>query len=147
MPIYAYRCDACGHEQDTLQKLSDPVLRVCPACHAESYRRQLTAAGFQLKGTGWYVTDFRDNGNAKGAKSKTGDAGATEGAAASGATGQESAPGAAAGSNASAPAKDGAGAASAPQSSPSSNASAGATATASASSAGAAKSASPATSS
>ena len=65
MPIYAYLCDACGHEHDTLQKLSDPVLTVCPACHAERYRRKLTAAGFQLKGTGWYVTDFRDSGGKK----------------------------------------------------------------------------------
>ena len=65
MPIYAYHCDACGHEHDTLQKLSDPVLTVCPACHAERYRRKLTAAGFQLKGTGWYATDFRDSGAKK----------------------------------------------------------------------------------
>ncbi|NBT79124.1 MAG: zinc ribbon domain-containing protein, partial [Betaproteobacteria bacterium] len=65
MPIYAYLCDACGHEHDTLQKLSDPVLTICPVCHAERYRRKLTAAGFQLKGTGWYVTDFRDSGAKK----------------------------------------------------------------------------------
>jgi len=67
MPIYAYRCDACGHAKDVLQKLSDPVLSVCPACGAESFRKQLTAAGFQLKGSGWYVTDFKGNGaQAKG---------------------------------------------------------------------------------
>ena len=59
MPIYAYRCTDCGHAQDVLQKLSDPVLTVCPACGASSYAKQLTAAGFQLKGSGWYVTDFR----------------------------------------------------------------------------------------
>ena len=59
MPIYAYRCDACGHAQDVLQKMSDPVLAVCPACGASSYVKQVTAAGFQLKGSGWYVTDFR----------------------------------------------------------------------------------------
>lgn len=66
MPIYAYRCSACGHAKDVLQKLSDPVLSVCPACGAATFSKQVTAAGFQLKGSGWYVTDFRD-GN-KGAK-------------------------------------------------------------------------------
>jgi putative FmdB family regulatory protein len=59
MPIYAYRCGACGHAQDVLQKMSDPVLTVCPACGQAAYAKQLTAAGFQLKGSGWYVTDFR----------------------------------------------------------------------------------------
>jgi putative FmdB family regulatory protein len=68
MPIYAYRCAACGHAKDVLQKLSDPVLTQCPACSAEAFSKQLTAAGFQLKGSGWYVTDFRD-GN-KGAAKK-----------------------------------------------------------------------------
>jgi putative FmdB family regulatory protein len=67
MPIYAYRCEACGHAQDVLQKLSDPVLSTCPACGAERFVKQVTAAGFQLKGSGWYVTDFR-NGNAGAAK-------------------------------------------------------------------------------
>jgi len=62
MPIYAYRCDACGHRQDVLQKMSDPTLTVCPACSAQSFARQLSAPAFQLKGTGWYATDFRDNG-------------------------------------------------------------------------------------
>ena len=59
MPIYAYRCAHCGHAQDVLQKLSDPVLTTCPSCGAEAYQKQVTAAGFQLKGSGWYVTDFR----------------------------------------------------------------------------------------
>lgn len=59
MPIYAYRCGACGHAQDVLQKLSDPVLTTCPQCGAETFTKQVTAAGFQLKGSGWYVTDFR----------------------------------------------------------------------------------------
>jgi putative FmdB family regulatory protein len=59
MPIYAYRCSACGHAKDVLQKLSDPVLSICPACGAEAFSKQLTAAGFQLKGSGWYVTDFK----------------------------------------------------------------------------------------
>ena len=59
MPIYAYRCTACGFEKDHLQKLSDPVLTTCPECGAASYAKQVTAAGFQLKGTGWYATDFK----------------------------------------------------------------------------------------
>jgi putative FmdB family regulatory protein len=62
MPIYAYRCTACGHAQDVLQKLSDPVLTDCPSCGAATFAKQVTAAGFQLKGSGWYVTDFRDGG-------------------------------------------------------------------------------------
>jgi len=59
MPIYAYRCAECGFEKDVLQKISDPVLSVCPSCGQSSFQKQVTAAGFQLKGTGWYVTDFR----------------------------------------------------------------------------------------
>jgi putative FmdB family regulatory protein len=59
MPIYAYRCSGCGHAKDVLQKISDPLLTTCPACGAESFQKQLTAAGFQLKGSGWYATDFR----------------------------------------------------------------------------------------
>jgi putative FmdB family regulatory protein len=59
MPIYAYRCASCGHAKDVLQKLSDPLLTTCPACGAEAFSKQLTAAGFQLKGSGWYVTDFK----------------------------------------------------------------------------------------
>lgn len=59
MPIYAYRCESCGHAKDVLQKMSDPVLTTCPSCGAESFKKQITAAGFQLKGSGWYVTDFR----------------------------------------------------------------------------------------
>jgi len=59
MPIYAYRCATCGHAKDVLQKLSDPLLTTCPSCGAETFRKQLTAAGFQLKGSGWYVTDFK----------------------------------------------------------------------------------------
>lgn len=63
MPIYAYKCSACGHEQDVLQKMSDPVLTDCPECQQNTYVKQVTAAGFQLKGSGWYVTDFRNNGS------------------------------------------------------------------------------------
>lgn len=67
MPIYAYKCESCGHRQDVLQKISDPVLGACPSCGAASFVKQVTAAGFQLKGSGWYVTDFRGgSGAAKG---------------------------------------------------------------------------------
>jgi putative FmdB family regulatory protein len=59
MPIYAYRCEACGFAKDVLQKISDPQLTVCLSCGKETFKKQLTAAGFQLKGTGWYQTDFR----------------------------------------------------------------------------------------
>jgi len=68
MPIYAYRCAACGVERDVLQKFSDAPLTVCPACAAESFQRVLTAPAFQLKGSGWYVTDFRDGNKAKTAR-------------------------------------------------------------------------------
>ena len=64
MPIYAYRCSACGHAKDVLQKLSDAPLTTCPACAAESFSKQITAAGFQLKGSGWYQTDFRGGSTA-----------------------------------------------------------------------------------
>lgn len=63
MPIYAYRCSSCGHAKDVLQKLSDAPLSTCPACGAESFSKQVTAAGFQLKGSGWYATDFRGGGS------------------------------------------------------------------------------------
>lgn len=59
MPIYAYRCEACGFAKDALQKVSDAPLTDCPSCGKSTFKKQLTAAGFQLKGTGWYVTDFR----------------------------------------------------------------------------------------
>lgn len=59
MPIYAYRCEECGFAKDVLQKMSDPVLTDCPNCGKATFKKQLTAAGFQLKGTGWYATDFR----------------------------------------------------------------------------------------
>ena len=66
MPIYAYRCAACGHSRDVLQKLSDAPLTTCPACGAEQFSKQVTAAGFQLKGSGWYVTDFRNKQGGSG---------------------------------------------------------------------------------
>jgi putative FmdB family regulatory protein len=59
MPIYEYRCNACGHKEEHLQKVSEAPLTVCPVCGKPEYRKQLSAAGFQLKGTGWYATDFK----------------------------------------------------------------------------------------
>jgi putative FmdB family regulatory protein len=85
MPIYAYRCAACGHSRDVLQKMSDAPLTVCPACGAEQFSKQLTAAGFQLKGSGWYATDFK------------GGSGGTSAAAPSPAPAAESAPAASSG--------------------------------------------------
>jgi putative FmdB family regulatory protein len=59
MPIYAYKCESCGHAKDVLQKMSDDPLTQCPSCGAPTFNKQLTAAGFQLKGSGWYATDFK----------------------------------------------------------------------------------------
>lgn len=59
MPIYAYKCGACGHAADVMQKIADAPLTVCPACGAAAYAKQLTAPGFALKGSGWYATDFK----------------------------------------------------------------------------------------
>jgi putative FmdB family regulatory protein len=70
MPIYAYKCEACGYAKDVLQRMSDPLLTECPECKAQAFSKQVTAAGFQLKGAGWYVTDFR--GGEKGEKSAEG---------------------------------------------------------------------------
>jgi putative FmdB family regulatory protein len=67
MPIYAYKCASCGHAKDVLQKISDAPLSVCPACGAATFNKQVTAAGFQLKGSGWYATDFRGSGAAPAA--------------------------------------------------------------------------------
>lgn len=71
MPIYAYRCEACGFEKDVLQKLSDAPLTQCPSCGQPSFAKQVTAAGFQLKGSGWYVTDFRGGSSASSAAGST----------------------------------------------------------------------------
>ena len=80
MPIYEYRCDSCGHQKEHLQKMSDPVLRVCPDCGQATYSKQVTAAGFQLKGNGWYATDFKNSGKpAKQDKPATADAPADKG--------------------------------------------------------------------
>jgi len=90
MPIYAYRCEACGFAKDVLQKISDAPLTDCPECGKSEFKKQLTAAGFQLKGTGWYVTDFRGNSGSGGTSAPA--ATATESTATSGTTSTTSTP-------------------------------------------------------
>jgi len=90
MPIYAYRCEACGFEKDVLQKLSDAPLTQCPSCGQASFAKQVTAAGFQLKGSGWYVTDFR--GGSASSSAAASPAASTTGAAASTSTPSTTAP-------------------------------------------------------
>jgi putative FmdB family regulatory protein len=62
MPIYEYHCDACGVNKEHLQKMSDAPVAACPACGSHDYKKCVTAAGFQLKGSGWYATDFKNSG-------------------------------------------------------------------------------------
>lgn len=77
MPIYEYQCNACGHLHEALQKLSDEPLRVCPACNASELKKKISAAGFRLKGGGWYETDFKSGdkknvaGDTKSTETKT----------------------------------------------------------------------------
>jgi putative FmdB family regulatory protein len=89
MPIYAYKCESCGHAKDVLQKISDPTLTECPACGAATFSKQVTAAGFQLKGSGWYQTDFRGGGSSggSGAAAPTPEASSDAGASAAGGCG------------------------------------------------------------
>jgi putative FmdB family regulatory protein len=76
MPIYEYRCGACGHELEVLQKLSEPPLSECPQCAKPALSKLISAVGFQLKGSGWYATDFKGNGKpAEKADAKNGDGG------------------------------------------------------------------------
>ncbi len=65
MPIYEYRCTSCGVEKEVMQKMSDAPLTTCPDCGKETFAKQLSAAGFQLKGSGWYATDFKGGGSKK----------------------------------------------------------------------------------
>lgn len=87
MPIYAYKCGSCGHAKDVLQKMSDAPLSACPACGADTFSKQVTAAGFQLKGSGWYATDFRG-----GAAAAPAPAPATDGSASKPADSRPAAP-------------------------------------------------------
>ena len=75
MPIYQYQCADCGHALEALQKISDPKLTDCPACKAPALRKQVTAAAFKLKGTGWYETDFKNSGKKPAANSDSAGAG------------------------------------------------------------------------
>jgi putative FmdB family regulatory protein len=79
MPLYEYRCTSCGHQQEFLQKWSDAPITVCTACGKETFTKLLSAAGFQLKGTGWYATDFKNKGSKPAAKSESKDGKASEG--------------------------------------------------------------------
>jgi putative FmdB family regulatory protein len=83
MPIYAYKCESCGHAKDVLQKISAAPLTECPACGAATFHKQLTAAGFQLKGSGWYATDFKGAAGAASAGAATAAAASPEAAPAS----------------------------------------------------------------
>ncbi len=85
MPIYAYRCQECGFAKDVLQKISDAPLTDCPSCGKPGFKKQVTAAGFQLKGTGWYVTDFRggQNSSASNGAAKSTDSAASSASASS----------------------------------------------------------------
>ena len=108
MPIYAYQCESCGHTKDVLQKMSDAPLTQCPACGAETFKKQLTAAGFQLKGSGWYVTDFKGGAASAAAVApatgEAGDKGAAKAESASTAAAGQAAPAAASKESAAAPA-------------------------------------------
>lgn len=74
MPIYGYRCSSCGHEKDVMQKISESPLTACPSCGAPTFVKQLSAAGFQLKGSGWYATDFKGGPKTSGGAAAAGDA-------------------------------------------------------------------------
>lgn len=88
MPIYEYRCQACGHEFEKLQKISDPVITECPECHQAEVKKLVSAAGFRLKGGGWYETDFKKSGKRNlagdGAEKSSSSSGAETKAASSG---------------------------------------------------------------
>lgn len=73
MPIYEYQCDACRHKFEAIQRITDDLLTQCPECNEKKLRKLVSAAGFRLKGTGWYVTDFRDNKSGKKKENGSGD--------------------------------------------------------------------------
>jgi len=84
MPIYEYRCESCGHKHDAIQRFSDPPLLTCPACSADALKKLVSLSSFHLKGSGWYVTDYKNGGGKEGDASKA-DAGGSKPAEASGA--------------------------------------------------------------
>ena len=88
MPIYEYRCSSCGFQKEYLQKVSDPLLSVCPECNKQTFGKMLTAAGFQLKGGGWYATDFKNSGAKPAAKPAGQDGSASKDESKTGTTGE-----------------------------------------------------------
>ncbi len=78
MPIYEYRCSSCGFQKEYLQKINDPVMSVCPECGKAAFSKMLSAAGFQLKGSGWYATDFKNSGSKPAAKADAKDSSAVK---------------------------------------------------------------------
>ena len=88
MPIYEYRCSSCGFQKEYLQKVSDPLMSVCPECSKETFGKMLTAAGFQLKGGGWYATDFKNSGARPAAKPAGQDGTASKDESKTGTTGE-----------------------------------------------------------
>jgi len=88
VPIYEYRCSSCGFQKEYLQKVSDPLLSVCPECSKETFGKMLTAAGFQLKGGGWYATDFKNSGAKPAAKTADQSGTASNAESKTGATGE-----------------------------------------------------------
>ncbi len=93
MPIYEYRCSSCGFQKEYLQKVTDPLLTSCPECNKETFKKMVTAAGFQLKGTGWYATDFKGPVKPKTDAAKTGNGEAAKTASAKADSGSTSAAG------------------------------------------------------
>ena len=91
MPIYEYRCSSCGFQKEYLQKVTAPLMTVCPECDKQTFSKMLTAAGFHLKGSGWYATDFRNSGAKPAAKTEGKDAAKTEGKETAKAEGKETA--------------------------------------------------------
>ncbi len=91
MPIYEYRCSSCGFQKEYLKKVSDPIMTVCPECNKQTFSKMLTAAGFHLKGSGWYATDFRNSGAKPAAKTGSKDAAKTDGKETAKADGKETA--------------------------------------------------------
>ncbi len=96
MPIYEYRCDACGQEHEAIRKFSDAPLVTCPSCGKDSLVKKVSAAGFQLKGSGWYQTDFRGGSKPPAAVPAKADAAATESKAGGDAKSSDAAPASAA---------------------------------------------------
>ncbi|MGE0486736.1 MAG: FmdB family zinc ribbon protein [Gammaproteobacteria bacterium] len=98
MPIYEYECGECGHKLEVLQRISDPLLTTCPSCSKEGLKKLVSAAGFQLKGTGWYETDFKNKGKpqkkaeGEGARSESNDKSSSSDEKATPKTGSDTAP-------------------------------------------------------